>query len=105
VDLDEVLAATFSLISPHLTERRRDTDPGLLQALDGLIDPDTRGNPESPLRWTCKSTRELDRGRYPLGVKVCDEELAAVPLVRHEFHGEWNDSLHPAAAQPLPTAR
>jgi Rhodopirellula transposase DDE domain len=48
---------------------------------------------------------ELDRGRYPLGVKMCDEELAAVPLVRHRFHGEWNYTLHPAAAQPLPTAR
>jgi Rhodopirellula transposase DDE domain len=48
---------------------------------------------------------ELHHGRYPLGVKVCDEELAAVPLVRHEFHSEWNYTLHPAAAQPLPTAR
>jgi hypothetical protein len=48
---------------------------------------------------------ELDRGRYPLGVKVGDEELAAVPLVRHGFHGECNYTLHPAAAQPLPTAR
>ena len=48
---------------------------------------------------------ELDRGRYPLEVKVGDGELAAVPLVRHEFHGEWNYTLHPAAAQPLPTAR
>jgi Rhodopirellula transposase DDE domain len=48
---------------------------------------------------------ELDRGRSPLGVKLGDEELAAVPLVRHGFHGEWNYTLHPAAAQPLPTAR
>jgi hypothetical protein len=40
---------------------------------------------------------ELDRGRDPLGVKVRDEELAAVPLVRHAFHGEWNYTLHPAA--------
>jgi hypothetical protein len=40
---------------------------------------------------------ELDRGRYPLGTKVGDEELAAVPLVRHGFHGEWNYTLHPAA--------
>ena len=38
---------------------------------------------------------ELDRGRYPLGVKVRDEELAAVPLARHAFHGEWNYSLIP----------
>jgi Rhodopirellula transposase DDE domain len=48
---------------------------------------------------------ELDRGRDPLGVRVGDEELAAVALVRHGFHGEWNDTIHPAAAQPLPTAR
>src|SRR5262245_31188147 len=30
-------------------------DPGLLDALDALVDPVTRGDPESPLRWTCKS--------------------------------------------------
>jgi hypothetical protein len=40
---------------------------------------------------------ELDRGRYPLEVKVDDEELAAVPLVRHEFQGEWNYTIRPAA--------
>ncbi|HEU0088734.1 MAG TPA: ISAzo13 family transposase, partial [Pseudonocardiaceae bacterium] len=34
-------------------------DPELLDALDGLIEPDTRGDPESPLRWTTKSTRHL----------------------------------------------
>ena len=48
---------------------------------------------------------ELDRGRYPLGVKVRDEELAAVPPVRHGVHGEWNYTLHPAATQPPLTAR
>src|SRR5580704_12637293 len=36
-------------------------DPQLVQALEALIDPDTRGDPMSPLRWTCKSTRELAR--------------------------------------------
>lgn len=34
-------------------------DPGLMPALEALIDPETRGDPESPLRWTLKSTREL----------------------------------------------
>jgi hypothetical protein len=33
--------------------------PGLLGALDELVDPDTRGDPASPLRWTCRSTRQL----------------------------------------------
>jgi hypothetical protein len=34
-------------------------DPTLLKRLDSLVDPLTRGDPESPLRWTCKSTRDL----------------------------------------------
>jgi hypothetical protein len=34
-------------------------DPGLLAALEQLIEPSTRGDPTSPLRWTCKSTRRL----------------------------------------------
>ena len=50
-------------------------DPHLLVALDRLIEPDTRGDPESPLRWVCKSTRalaaELGRQRHPIShVKV-----------------------------------
>jgi hypothetical protein len=36
-----------------------DRDPQLLQLLEGLVEPLTRGDPESPLRWTCKSTRTL----------------------------------------------
>lgn len=36
-----------------------DTQPGLMAALDSLIEPTMRGDPESPLRWTCKSTRKL----------------------------------------------
>ena len=47
---------------------------------------------------------ELERGRDPLRVKVDDEELAAVPLARHAFHGEWNYSMQPAAEEPPPTA-
>jgi DDE family transposase len=48
---------------------------------------------------------ELDRGRCPLGTKVRDQELAAVPLVQHGFHGEWNSTMQPAAEQISPTAR
>jgi hypothetical protein len=32
---------------------------------------------------------QADRGSYPTGVKVGDAELAAVPLSRHDWHGEW----------------
>jgi Rhodopirellula transposase DDE domain len=45
-------------------------DPGLWAALDALVEPVTRGNPETPLRWTCKSTRrlaeELCRQQHPV---------------------------------------
>ena len=38
-----------------------DKSPGLQQALEALVDPATRGDPESPLRWVSKSTRHLER--------------------------------------------
>lgn len=40
-------------------KRLVEVDPQLLQALEALVDPVTRGDPESPLRWTCKSTTNL----------------------------------------------
>ena len=40
-------------------KRTVDKDPTLRQDLDRLVDPATRGDPESPLRWTCKSVRIL----------------------------------------------
>jgi len=51
-------------------KRITETDPDLAAALDALVDPDSRGAPESPLRWTCKSTGQLalalTRGRHPV---------------------------------------
>jgi len=40
-------------------KRIRDEDPSVLKHLRTLVDPSTRGDPMSPLRWTCKSTRQL----------------------------------------------
>jgi hypothetical protein len=40
-------------------KRAIDRDPELLEALDALVDPESRGDPQSALRWTCKSTRKL----------------------------------------------
>src|SRR5580704_7727364 len=34
-------------------------DPSIKAALERLVEPDSRGDPQSPLRWTCKSTRRL----------------------------------------------
>jgi len=51
-------------------KRRVDADPGLMNALEALVDPATRGDPESPLRWTCKSTRTLARELTAQGHRV-----------------------------------
>ncbi len=37
----------------------QESDPTLVRDLEALIEPTTRGDPMSPLRWTCKSTRQL----------------------------------------------
>ena len=39
--------------------RLEELDPGLVTDLESLVEPVTRGDPESPLRWTSKSTRNL----------------------------------------------
>ena len=50
------------------------TDPDLQAALERLVDPATRGDPQSPLRWTCKSTRqlaeELTRQDHPVSART-----------------------------------
>jgi transposase len=55
----------------RLVERQ----PGLLEALDRLVEPDTRGDPTSPLRWTCKSTRKLADALCAQGFQVSDDTV------------------------------
>jgi hypothetical protein len=45
---------------------------------------------------------ELDTAAYPPGAKISDEQMAALPLRRHDWHGDWNYTLYPQAAAPLP---
>src|SRR2546427_12294259 len=49
---------------------KTDRDETLLQDLDRLLDPVTRGDPMSPLRWTCKSTPKLASELKSLGHEV-----------------------------------
>jgi hypothetical protein len=37
----------------------------------------------------------LDTEKYPAGLKVSDEEMKKIDLRRHEFHGDWNYTIHP----------
>ncbi|HYU41924.1 MAG TPA: ISAzo13 family transposase, partial [Vicinamibacteria bacterium] len=45
-----------------------------------------------------KVTCRLDRRRYVTGRKISDAEYAAVHVVPHAFHGEWNYSIRPRRA-------
>ncbi len=55
-------------------KRCTEEDPELLTALESLVDPSTRGDPMSPLRWTCKSTYQLAEvltaGGHPLSPRT-----------------------------------
>jgi hypothetical protein len=53
-----------------------ETDPGLAPALTALVDPQTRGDPESPLVWTTKSTRNLADALTAAGHRVSDRTVA-----------------------------
>lgn len=60
--------------------RKRLTDnyPELLSALNSLIEPSTRGDPESPLRWTCKSTRNISQSLNQLGYEISFKSVANI---------------------------
>ena len=46
------------------------SQPGIKQALEKLVDPLTRGDPQSPLRWTCKSRAKLTQALVEAGWRV-----------------------------------
>ena len=52
-----------------------DKDTTLLRDLDALVEPMARGDPMSPLRWTCKSTPRLARELDELGHKVSQRSV------------------------------
>ena len=62
------------------------SNPRLLDALDQLIDSETRGDPESPLRWICKSTRtiatQLRQQRHPISQYGAVDQILRLPPAR-----------------------
>ncbi|TCO55658.1 ISAzo13 family transposase [Actinocrispum wychmicini] len=63
-------------------KRLADVDAGLRPALLALVEPDTRGDPMSPLRWTTKSTRKLAAELTRQGHRVSADTVA--DLLREE---------------------
>jgi Rhodopirellula transposase DDE domain len=76
-----------------------ETDPEVERALDCLVDPMTRGHPESLLRWTCKSTRklaeELCRQNHPVG-----ERTVAALLQKAGYSLQANRKTREGIAHP-----
>jgi len=56
--------------------RKSLAEPKLLRALEELVAPTTRGDPESSLRWTCKSTRKLAEELQRQGFRIGDRKVA-----------------------------
>ena len=82
-----------------LTEK----DPGLLAALDQLVEPFTRGDPQSPLRWTSKSTTKLAQALTAAGhpvsqrtvcglLKAAGYSLQSTRKIREGGHHEDRDA-------------
>ena len=47
---------------------------------------------------------ELDTNTYPIGIKYTKKQIDALPITRHDFHGEWNYTIAPTRADtPTPT--
>jgi hypothetical protein len=113
---------------PNARPPVEEVQPGIEAALEELVGPESRGDPQSPLRWTTKSVVNLvkglyakgfqvgrttvarllkqaeavlDPGAYSSGVKVTDKQVKAIPLTRQQFHGEWNYTIR---CGPIPEA-
>ena len=67
-------------VRSHGAGRKKTTDiePGLMTALEKLVEPVTRGDPESPLRWTSKSTRHLAKELSANGYVVSHSLVAGL---------------------------
>ena len=71
-DLEGAAAAVPDRVRKPGAGRKRiaELSPAILKDLESLVDPVTRGDPMSPLRWTCKSTRQLARALEERGYEV-----------------------------------
>ena len=80
-------------------KRHTEADPQLLQALESLVEPTTRGDPESPLRWTLKSTtqlaQELTRQKHPVSPRTVGRLLNDLEYSLQGNRKTLEGSAHP----------
>jgi hypothetical protein len=80
-------------------KRLTEKDPRLLAALEALVQPYTRGDPMSPLRWTCKSTARLARDLTRQGHRIGARKVAAL-LHDLEYSLQANRKTREGAKHP-----
>ena len=80
-------------------------DEQLLQASDALVEPTARGDPMSPLRWTCKSTRrlakELCQQGHPVSHRTVGQRLKALHDSLHGTRKTRAGTTHPDRNAPF----
>ena len=70
-----------------------DRDPDLLAALERLVDPAARGDPQSPLRWTCKSLKQLAHELGEQGHRISHVSVGILPQgIRIQLARQSKDS-------------
>ena len=100
VEADEEVLAERRIRKPGAGRKRaHDSQPGLIEALDLLVEPTARGDPESALRWTCKSTynlsAELSRRGFRVGPKTVARELKEQDFTLQSNRKTREGSAHP----------
>jgi len=76
-----------------------DGDSTLLSDLESLVEPLTRGNPQSPLRWTCKSTHRLAEELIEKGHQISARKVAAL-LYDLGYSLQANEKAREGASHP-----
>lgn len=75
------------------------SDPDLSVALESLIEPTSRGDPESPLRWTCKSLRHLSEELTQQGHPISPNSVASL-LYDMDYSLQANRKTREGASHP-----
>ncbi len=73
--------------------------PNILEKLETLVDPVSRGDPRSPLRWTCKSTRQLSEELGQKGYAISNVTVADL-LHRLDYSLQANAKTLEGASHP-----
>jgi len=96
---DSVLPAERIRKSGGGRKRAKDTQPGLAQALERLVEPTARGDPERALRWTCKSTYHLAAELRRQGFRIGPRTVAKA-LKEQEFSLQANRKTREGESHP-----